>query len=103
LFFIHRFNNNTVFKKDLPKIKTGLKLSVLNTPNRKAVRLIVCVAVDLRVRVIQVSFPRIRATLGRRPQVRVVTAIVVITIRVPITRRTYYQNNHLICYTILNK
>jgi len=49
---------------------------VLKTTNRKAVRLIVRVAVDSRVARVQVAFPSISPRHGRRPKVRVRARIV---------------------------
>ena len=49
---------------------------VLNTADRKPVGLIVCVPVDCSVARIQVSSPRIRPTLQRRPEVGVRRTIV---------------------------
>jgi len=58
---------------------------VLKATNTEAVRLIVAIAVDARHRVIEVPLPRSRRIgSGGRPKVRVVGAIVVTAIGIPV-------------------
>jgi len=66
-------------------------VQILDTANRKPVRLIVVVAVDIGIAVVEVAIPSVvRIVLGRRPKVGVVRAIVEIA-TVPVARRR--ENN----------
>jgi hypothetical protein len=50
--------------------------SILNTADRKAVRLVICVPVHRCVAGVQVTVPRIISALNRRPDVREGSTIV---------------------------